>query len=276
MGNKQDYYAILGVARASDDAEIKAAYRKLAKQYHPDSNPGDKDAEEKFKEISVAYAVLSDVKKRADYDRHGTVGQAGKGRASGTRGADSWPFEGKFGMTDADFDDILGELFGGLGRCKTKGKASASTKAEQGSDVKASVSISRAESSTDTYKEVPYSYMEPCNLCGLSGAASVETCERCKGAGVVRISTRSAFGKTTRTQKCPSCGGNGMGSSSSKDSCRSCLGVGFVKRNKVIEVKIPGGIRNGQSIRLKGMGDFGKGGGARGDLMVCVTIGGLK
>ena len=259
MAAKRDYYEVLGVSKTAGDDEIKKAYRQLAKKYHPDANPGDKEAEVKFKEASEAYAVLSDAEKRRQYDQFGH--SAFDGGAGGAGG---------FDFTNMDMSDIFGDIFGDLfggGRSRR-----ASNGPMKGPNVRAGVRITFEEAVTGTDKELDVNLKEECTTCNGTGAkpgTSTETCKKCGGKGQVVYTQQSLFGMVRNVQTCPDCGGSGK---VIKDKCTVCYGSGYVTRKKKIQVSIPAGIDNGQSIRIREKGEPGTNGGERGDLLVEVTV----
>lgn len=259
MADKRDYYEVLGISKTAGDDEIKKAYRQLAKKYHPDANPGDKEAEIKFKEASEAYAVLSDADKRRQYDQFGH--SAFDGGAGGAGG---------FDFTNMDMGDIFGDIFGDLfggGRSRRAGNGPM-----KGPNVRAGVRITFEEAVTGTDKELDLNLKEECTTCNGSGAkpgTSTETCKKCGGKGQVVYTQQSLFGMVRNVQTCPDCNGSGK---VIKDKCIVCYGSGYVTRKKKIQVSIPAGIDNGQSIRIREKGEPGTNGGERGDLLVEVTV----
>lgn len=259
MADKRDYYEVLGIARTATDDEIKKAYRQLAKKYHPDANPGDKEAEIKFKEASEAYAVLSDADKRRQYDQFGH--SAFEGGAGGAGG---------FDFTNMDMGDIFGDIFGDLfGGSRTRRTSSGPMK---GPNVRAAVKIAFEEAVTGTEKELDINLKEECTTCHGTGAkpgTSTETCKKCGGKGQVVYTQQSLFGMVRNVQTCPDCNGSGK---VIKDKCTVCYGSGYVTRRKKIQVSIPAGIDNGQSIRIREKGEPGINGGERGDLLVEITV----
>lgn len=261
---KRDYYEVLGVGRNADAKEIKKAYRKLAKKYHPDMNPGDKEAEKKFKEASEAYAVLSDPEKRRQYDQFGHA--AFDGGAGGAGGFGGFDFNG------ADFGDIFGDIFGDLfgGR---RGSAGARSGPMKGANLRTSVRITFEEAVFGTEKEIELTVKEECKTCHGTGAkpgTSPETCPKCGGKGQVVFTQQSFFGTVRNVQACPDCGGTGK---IIKEKCTDCHGSGFVPMKKRFAVTIPAGIDNGQCKRLAGQGEPGINGGSRGDVLVEVIVG---
>ena len=256
MAEKRDYYEVLGVSKTASDSEIKSAYRKLAKKYHPDMNPGDKEAEAKFKEASEAYAILSDADKRRQYDQFGHA--AFDGGAGG--GAGGFDFNG-FDMGDI-FGDIFGDFFGGSGRSR-----SANNGPMKGQNVRVSVHLTFEEACFGTEKEIELNIKEDCAKCHGTGAkpgTQPETCSKCGGKGQVVFTQQSLFGVVRNVQACPDCHGTGK---IIKDRCPDCGGSGY------ISVSIPAGIDNGQSIRIRDKGEPGINGGPRGDLLVQVIVG---
>lgn len=261
---KRDYYEVLGVDKNADDAALKKAYRALAKKYHPDMNPGDKEAEKKFKEASEAYAVLSDPEKRRQYDQFGHA--AFDGGAGGAGGFGGFDFNG------ADFGDIFGDIFGDLfgGR---RGSAGARSGPMKGANLRTSVRITFEEAVFGTEKEIELTVKEECKTCHGTGAkpgTSPETCPKCGGKGQVVFTQQSFFGTVRNVQACPDCGGTGK---IIKEKCTDCHGSGFVPMKKRFAVTIPAGIDNGQCKRLAGQGEPGINGGPRGDVMVEVIVG---
>lgn len=261
---KRDYYEVLGVDKNADDAALKKAYRALAKKYHPDMNPGDKEAEKKFKEASEAYAVLSDPEKRRQYDQFGHA--AFDGGAGGAGGFGGFDFNG------ADFGDIFGDIFGDLfgGR---RGSAGARSGPMKGANLRTSVRITFEEAVFGTEKEIELTVKEECKTCHGTGAkpgTSPETCPKCGGKGQVVFTQQSLFGVVRNVQACPDCHGTGK---IIKDRCPDCGGSGYISRRKKISVSIPAGIDNGQSIRIRDKGEPGINGGPRGDLLVQVIVG---
>ena len=261
---KRDYYEVLGVDKNADDAALKKAYRALAKKYHPDMNPGDKEAEKKFKEASEAYAVLSDPEKRRQYDQFGHA--AFDGGAGGAGGFGGFDFNG------ADFGDIFGDIFGDLfgGR---RGSAGARSGPMKGANLRTSVRITFEEAVFGTEKEIELTVKEECKTCHGTGAkpgTSPETCPKCGGKGQVVFTQQSFFGTVRNVQACPDCGGTGK---IIKEKCTDCHGSGFVPMKKRFAVTIPAGIDDGQCKRLAGHVEPGINGGPRGDVLVEVIVG---
>ena len=261
--SKRDYYEVLGVSKDADDAAIKKAYRALAKKYHPDMNPGDAEAEKKFKEASEAYAVLSDAEKRRQYDQFGHA--AFEGGAGGAGGFGGFDFNG------ADFGDIFGDIFGDLfGGGRRGGRANNGPM--KGANIRKSIRITFEEAVFGCKKELEVILKDPCTTCGGTGAkpgTSPETCPKCGGKGQVVYTSQSFFGTVQNVQTCPNCGGSGK---VIKEKCTSCSGTGYTSSKKKIEVTIPAGIDNGQSVRIREKTEPRKKGGPRGDLLVEVNV----
>lgn len=258
---KRDYYEVLGIAKNADDAEIKKAYRTLAKKYHPDVNPGNAEAEAKFKEASEAYAILSDPDKRRQYDQFGHA--AFEGGAGGAGG---------FDFSSADFSDIFGDIFGDF---FGGGRSSRSTRNGplKGANLRTSLRITFEEAVFGCEKEIELTVKETCKTCNGSGAkpgTSPETCSKCGGKGQVVFTSQSFFGTVRNVQACPDCQGTGK---IIKEKCMDCRGTGYVPMKKRYAVDIPAGIDNGQCKRLPGLGEPGTNGGARGDVLVEVVVG---
>lgn len=260
---KRDYYEVLGVGKSAGADEIKKAYRKKALQYHPDRNPGDKEAEAKFKEVGEAYEVLSNDEKRSRYDQFGFAGVDPNfnPNAGGFGGG-----FGGFGDAFSGFGDIFGDLFGG-----GSGRRSANAP-RQGENVGARLELTFEEAAFGTEKEVPVVRIETCAKCGGSGSAAgtaPETCPTCRGTGSVRT-TQNFMGMTMQsTTACPKCGGTGK---IIKDPCSTCRGKGKVRRSTKVRVQIPAGVDDGQSVRVRGEGCTGSNGGPNGDLLVEISI----
>ena len=261
MADKRDYYEVLGVDRNADDDTLKKAYRKLAKKYHPDMNPGDAEAAEKFKEASEAYGILSDPQKRQQYDQFGHAAfEQGGGFDAG-----NFDFSDIFGGMGG-MGDIFSDLFGG-------GRRQADPNAPmQGDNVRARVSITFAESISGCKKELDLNLKDVCTNCGGSGAkpgTAPKICARCRGTGQVTYRQQSMFGMMQSTQACPDCRGTGR---IIEQKCPNCAGSGFTSSRKKIEVTVPAGIDDGQSIRIRDKGEPGLNGGPRGDLLVEVRV----
>ncbi|HMK56502.1 MAG TPA: molecular chaperone DnaJ [Dissulfurispiraceae bacterium] len=236
----KDYYQILGVGKDAAQEDIKKAYRKLARKYHPDLNPSDKAAEEKFKEINEAYAVVGDEKKRAEYDSGGTFN-----------------FEGFKGFDAGGFTDIFGDIFGG--------RFGHEPEVSRGEDLLMGLELSLEEAFAGKTMSIPVSRMAPCEVCGGKGADSFETCAHCKGSG--RTQTARGFFKIA--QACQDCGGTGKKPVS---PCKTCSGRGSIYTTETLKVKIPAGASEGSLIRLKGKGNAGRGGGPSGDLLLEISL----
>jgi len=259
----RDYYEVLGVARDADAESIKKAYRKLALQFHPDRNGGDKDAEDKFKEATEAYEVLRNADKRAAYDRYGHAGvKAGAGGHPG--------FGGGFGFEDAlnifmrDFGGFGGfeDLFGGRGRGQV----------QRGKDIRLKLDISLAEVASGVRKTLRVSVLDACDTCQASGSADsngTSVCTTCSGAGEVRRVQRSVFGQFVSASVCPTCHGEGR---QIQNPCKVCHGDGRTRSDKTIDVEIPAGVSTGNYITLRGQGNLGPRGGPRGDVQVVLEV----
>lgn len=262
---KRDYYEVLGVSKGASDDELKKAYRKLAKKYHPDMNPGDKKAEAMFKEVNEAYEVLSDKDKRARYDQFGHAGMDPNFGAGG--------FGGGFGGFD-DLGDILSGMFGGggFGGFGGFGGGSRPNAPQRGADVNTFVTISFEEAAFGVQKEIEVQIVDNCDDCHGTGAAAgtqAETCSKCGGTGQMRFQQRTPFGTMTSMRACDACGGKGK---IIKTPCSKCGGKGRVRRTKKIQVSIPAGIDDGQTISLRGQGSVGINGGPSGNILVTVRM----
>lgn len=264
MVDKRDYYEVLGVDRNADDAALKKAYRVLAKKYHPDTNPGDKDAEAKFKEASEAYAVLSDPEKRRQYDQFGHA--AFDGGAGGAGGFSGMNMDDIFGGFGDIFGDIFGGGFGG-------GRRQADPNAPQrGANVRTRVQITFEEACFGVEKEIEIPMKDECTTCGGNGCkpgSQPVTCGQCGGRGQVVHQQQSLFGMVQNVSVCSACHGTGK---IIKDKCPTCHGEGYTSSRKKLQVSIPAGIDHGQSVRIRGKGEPGKNGGQRGDLLVEVYV----
>ncbi|MBQ8339907.1 MAG: molecular chaperone DnaJ [Clostridia bacterium] len=259
MADKRDYYEVLGVDKGADEATIKKAYRSLAKKYHPDMNPGDQEAEVKFKEVNEAYDVLSDADKRAKYDQYG---HAAFDPAAGGAGGGFGGFGG-FG----DFGDIFSSFFGG-----GFGGAQQRNGPIRGDDIGARVSITFEEAAFGVKKEISYNRVTKCPDCSGSGAAkgsSPETCSKCHGSGQMRVMQRLGGMQFQSTTTCDSCRGKGK---IIKTPCQNCRGTGFIRITKKLDVSIPAGIDDGERIALRGQGNDGRNGGSAGDLILQVMV----
>ncbi len=257
---KRDYYEVLGVGRDADDAALKKAYRVLAKKYHPDTNPNNPEAAEKFKEASEAYAVLSDPEKRRQYDQFGHAAFE-----NGGAGAGGFDFSGDMGDI---FGDIFGDLFGG----GFGGRSRRTNAPMKGANLRTSIRISFQEAIFGCEKEIEMNLKDECTHCHGTGAkegTSPVTCPKCGGSGQIVYTQQSMFGMVRNVQACPDCGGKGT---IIKDKCPHCYGTGYTQSRKKIQVSVPAGIDNGQSIRIRGKGEPGENGGERGDLLVEVVV----
>lgn len=258
MADKRDYYEVLGVSKGSSDDEIKKAYRKLAKKYHPDMNPGDKEAEQKFKEVNEAYDVLSDSDKKAKYDAYGHA--AFDPSAGGGAGF------GGFGDFGFDIGDIFSSFFGGSsGGSRRNGPV-------RGDDINVRVTLSFEEAVFGVKKEVSFNKIQKCGSCSGSGAetgSAPKTCTTCGGSGQVRVQQRTPLGMMQTTRQCDSCHGTGK---IIEKPCHECRGAGYVRVSKKLDVNIPAGIDDGQRIALRGQGSDGRNGGPAGDLNIIVSV----
>ena len=260
--NKRDYYEVLGVSKGASEDEIKKAYKKLARKYHPDMNPGDKEAEEKFKEVNEANEVLSDPEKKARYDQFGFAGvdpNYGAGGAGGGYGG---------GFDFGDLGDIFGSFFGGGfggGQARRNGP-------QRGESIRASVSVTFKEAAFGCEKEVTIQRSEQCTTCKGNGCApgtTPEICPDCHGSGVVQVQQRTPMGVFASSRPCQRCHGTGK---IIHQPCTDCGGTGAVRKRKTIKINIPAGIDHGQTISLRGQGNAGKNGGSAGDLLITVMV----
>ena len=269
MADKRDYYEVLELQKGAGDDEIKKAYRKLAKKYHPDMNPGDKEAEAKFKEVNEAYEILSDPEKRSRYDQFGFAG-VDPSYGAGAGGAGFGGFGGGFGgFDDIDLGDLFGSIFGGGTR---SGGGRSANAPRRGENVRVSVELTFEEAAFGCTKEIPISRIENCPECGGSGCekgTTPEVCKRCGGSGSVRVQSRTAFGVMSTTSACPDCGGSGK---IVHNPCPKCRGKGAVRKNTTVSVEIPAGIDDGQTLSVHGSGHRGMNGGPAGDLLVTVSV----
>ena len=260
---KRDYYEVLGVSRGASEEELKKAYRKMAKQYHPDLNPGDKTAEAKFKEVNEAYEILSDPDKRSRYDRYGHAG------VDPNFGAGAGGFGGGFDMGDIDLGDLFGSFFGGgFGG----GQRSNPNAPRKGETLRAAVTITFEEAAFGCEKELTLTRSETCSACKGSGCApgtSADTCPDCRGSGVVRIQRGGGAFTFSTSAPCSRCQGTGK---IIHQPCQDCHGSGQVRKQRKLTVNIPAGIDNGQAISLRGQGGAGINGGSPGDLLISVTV----
>ena len=263
MAEKRDYYEVLGVAKNANADEIKKAYRKAAIQYHPDKNPGDKQAEEKFKEAAEAYDVLSNPDKRARYDQFGHAGMSG---AAGGAGGFGGGFGG-FSMEDifSQFGDIFGGHFGG-----GFGSSGGGRRVNRGSDIRVKVKLTLAEIATGVTKKLKINKTVACGKCGGSGAKdanSYATCSTCNGSGYVVRVENSFFGRVQTQGVCPTCGGTGKVITS---PCDECKGEGTLRGQEVVEIAIPAGVGEGMALTVTGKGNAARHGGINGDLQVLI------
>ena len=267
MADERDYYEVLGLKKGASDDEIKKAFKKMARQYHPDLHPDDKECEEKFKEINKAYEILSDPEKRQKYDQFGHAGvdpnYGGGGFTGGFNG-------GGFGDMGDIFEDIFGGIFGG-GSARRSGRSSVNAP-RRGGDITANINISFMEACTGKKQDIKINHMEQCSECGGTGAkkgTSPQTCPECNGSGTVNITQATPFGRITNTRTCTKCGGKGkiIGS-----PCSRCGGTARIRVEKNISVEIPAGIDDGQILRVGGQGDSGLNGGPSGDLNVVISV----
>ncbi len=260
MAEKRDYYEVLGLSKGASEDEIKKAYRKLAKKYHPDMNPGDKDAEMKFKEVNEAYSILSDSEKKSRYDQFGHAGvdpsyDAGQGGFSGFGG---------FGGMDFDMGDIFSSFFGG-GQSRRNGPV-------PGEDLLVRTTISFEEAAFGCQKTISFTRTESCSSCAGTGAepgTHPETCSKCGGTGQIRVQQRTMLGMMQTSRPCDVCGGTGK---IIKTPCKTCRGQGFEKKNKKFDAAIPAGINDGERIVMRGQGNTGRRGGPNGDLVVEIHV----
>lgn len=260
---KRDYYEVLGVEKNADESTIKKAYRGLAKKYHPDMNPGNAEAEVKFKEASEAYAVLSDPERKRQYDQFGHAAFE-NGGAGGFGG---------FDFNSADFGDIFGDIFGDLfGGSRSRGGGRSNNGPMKGANLRTSVRITFEEAVFGVDREIELTLKDTCNTCHGNGAkpgTNPETCTKCGGKGQVVYTSQSLFGMVRNVQTCPDCSGSGK---VVKEKCPDCRGTGYIANRKKIQISIPAGIDNGQSVRIRDKGEPGSNGGPRGDLLVEVVI----
>ncbi|MBQ5566777.1 MAG: molecular chaperone DnaJ [Oscillospiraceae bacterium] len=265
MAEKRDYYEVLGLKRGASEEEIKKAYKKLARKYHPDMNPGDKEAEEKFKEVNEANEILSDPEKKARYDQFGFAGvdpTYGAGAGAGAGGYSSAGFD--FG----DLGDIFGSFFGG-GFGGTRANPNAP---QRGESLRTSVNISFEEAAFGCEKDVVIDRVEECETCHGNGCApgtTPEICPECGGRGYVQQRRQTPLGYMATSAPCSRCGGRGK---IIHQPCKTCRGAGSVRKRKTIKVSIPAGIDNGQTISLRAQGNAGKNGGPAGDLLIGVSV----
>lgn len=268
MAEKRDYYEVLGVSKGCSEDELKKAYRQMAKKYHPDLNPGDKEAEKNFKEVNEAYEVLSDSQKRQRYDQFGHAGVDPSYGAGGAGGAYGGGFSGA-GFDFGDIGDIFENFFGGGFGGSRRANPNAP---RRGRDLHATITISFVEAAKGVKKEVTVNKSESCPDCGGTGAAkgtAPKTCPDCGGTGQVRVQQRSPLGVISTTRPCDRCGGKGK---TIEKPCTACRGTGRKSKNKKLEINIPAGIDDAQTIVLRGQGDAGHNSGPAGDLNVTVSV----
>ncbi|MBO5109761.1 MAG: molecular chaperone DnaJ [Clostridia bacterium] len=256
----KDYYEILGVDKNADESAIKKAYRSLAKKYHPDMNPGDAEAERKFKEVNEAYSILSDPEKKAKYDQFGSAAFDGSGGFGGGGFGD-------FGDFGDIFSNIFGGGFGGFG-----GGSSRRNGPVDGDDIAVRLTLTFEEAAKGLKRDVTYHRVQKCSDCGGTGAekgSEVETCSKCHGTGRIRVQQRTMFGVMQSEQACDACRGSGK---IIKKPCGNCNGKGYVKVSKTLSVNIPAGMDDGQRMALRGQGNEGRNGGVAGDLIIVFTV----
>lgn len=264
---KKDFYEALGLSKGASDDDIKKEYRKLAKKFHPDINPGNKRAEERFKEINEAYEILSDSEKKARYDQFGHAGVDPNFGAGGPGGG----FDGFGGFgagMDFDLGDILGSIFGGGGGSSSRNRNAP----RKGERVRADITITFEEAAFGCEKEVNVMRIEKCDDCqgsGCKAGTTAETCSECNGKGTITAQQRTPFGVMQSTTDCPRCQGRGK---IIHQPCEKCRGLGMVRRNRAIKVNIPAGIDVGQTISVRGQGNAGANNGEAGDLFVTINI----
>jgi len=261
--SKRDYYEILGVGKAASSEEIKKSYRKVAMQYHPDRNPGDKTAEEKFKEAAEAYEILSDADKRAQYDRFGHAGVSGNGRGHSPNMEDIFS---QFG--DIFGEDIFGSFFGGGGGTRTR--SGQRTRGTRGSNLRIKLKLSYEEIAKGVTKNIKVKKYVGCTTCGGSGAkdkGSVQTCSTCGGSGQVRKVTSTFLGQMQTVTTCPACSGEG---STITAKCSECKGEGRVYGEETVTIDIPAGVQEGMQLNISGRGNAGERGGSPGDLIILI------
>ena len=265
MADKRDYYEVLGLKKGASEDEIKKAYRRLAKENHPDLHPGDKEAENRFKEINEAYEILNDPEKRRNYDQFGFAGVDPSYAAQQGGGFGGF---GGAGFGDFDLGDIFDSFFGGGGRTRS----SNATAPRRGENLRVSLDLTFEEAAFGCSKEIPISRIEDCPDCqgsGCTAGTTPEICKRCGGSGSVRTQSRTAFGVMSTTTACPDCAGSGKIIHS---PCPKCKGRGSVRKNTRTTVNIPAGIDDGQTLSVHGQGHKGANGGPAGDLLVTVSV----
>lgn len=266
MADKRDYYEVLGVEKSATSDDIKKAYRKLAKQYHPDLNPNNKEAEAKFKEVNEAYEILSDSDKKEKYDRFGFAGVDPSYAAE--HGGGFGGFGGGFGGMEFDLGDIFGSFFNGFGG----GGRSNPNAPRRGSDIQANAFLTFEEAAKGCKKTIEFQRIEQCDECGGSGAAkgsSPQTCPDCNGRGQVNVQQRTPFGTISTSKTCQRCGGKGT---FNPNPCSRCKGAGRIRRTVKKDINIPAGIDDGQIFKVRGEGNTGLNGGPAGDLGVVISV----
>ena len=261
MADKRDYYEVLGISKGASEDEIKKAYKKMARKYHPDLNPDNKEAEEKFKEVNEAYEVLSDPDKKARYDQYGHAGvDPNFGAGAG--------FDGSFDF--GDLGDIFGNFFGG--GFGGGGRRTNPNAPQRGESIRLSLTISFEEAAFGCEKEITVERMEQCGTCSGSGCAAgttPEVCPDCHGTGQVQVRRQTPMGVFATSSPCGRCGGKGK---IIHQPCPDCRGTGAVRKRKTIKASVPAGIDNGQTISIRGQGHAGKNGGPAGDLLITITV----
>lgn len=263
---KRDYYEILGVSKSASADEIKKAYRKVAMQYHPDRNPGDKAAEEKFKEAAEAYEVLSDADKRAQYDRFGHAGVGGAGGRRGSAGPNMEDIFSQFG--DIFGDDIFGSFFGGGGG--RGGRSQQRARGTRGSNIRVKIKLSFEDIAKGVNKQIKvkkYVGCQTCNGSGAKDASSVQTCSTCGGSGQVRKVTSTFLGQMQTVTTCHTCNGEGTTITA---KCNNCKGEGRVYGEETVSIDIPAGVQEGMQLSVSGKGNAGERGGSNGDLLILI------
>ena len=259
MADKRDYYEVLGIQKGATDDEIKKAFRKQAKKYHPDLNPDDKEAEAKFKEVNEAYGILSDPEKKSRYDQFGHAG------VDPSYGAGA----GGFGFDEMDLGDLFGSFFGGFGGSTRTRNPNGPIR---GRDIALNMVLTFEEAALGCQKDVTIPHLETCASCAGSGAkkgTNPEVCPTCGGLGTIRATERTMLGMMQVQKTCPHCGGSGK---IIKETCPDCNGQGRVKKSRKLTVTVPAGINHGQTFSLRGQGDAGQNGGPSGDANITVSV----